>query len=129
MIYGILNKGTAILFCAFISLNVSHSLLSVLNNPSKESDIGNESLKKETEVSIKFKIIEGKTTKMVYQGNKKGDYFPSESPNKNYVIAAAKLALKEPNKKYSKSELWKKATEGYRDAAKIKMVRWMLFCP
>lgn len=52
------------------------------------------------------------------RGIKKGDYLLYESPNKNYAVAAAELVLKEPSSKYSKSELWRKATEGYPDAAK-----------
>ncbi|PWC14229.1 hypothetical protein B4923_04800 [Brenneria roseae subsp. americana] len=52
------------------------------------------------------------------KGIQKGDYLPPESPNKNYAVAAAKLVLKEPGSKYSKAELWKKATEDYPMAAK-----------
>ncbi|MBA0188277.1 hypothetical protein F9U39_01355 [Pectobacterium versatile] len=52
------------------------------------------------------------------KGIPKGNYLPPDSPNKAYAVVAAERLLSEPAKKYSKSDLWKKATEHFDEAAK-----------
>ncbi|WP_224552887.1 DUF6979 family protein [Pectobacterium versatile] len=48
----------------------------------------------------------------------RGNYLPPDSPNKKYAAAAAERLLSEPTREYSKSDLWKKATEHFDEAAK-----------
>ncbi|UJR54370.1 DUF6979 family protein [Dickeya zeae] len=52
------------------------------------------------------------------KGISKGNYLSSDSRNKRYAVVAAELVLKEPERKYSKAELWRNATENHPDAAK-----------
>ncbi|MCO7262021.1 DUF6979 family protein [Dickeya zeae] len=51
------------------------------------------------------------------KGIPKGDYLSPDSPNKKYAVAAAYLVLKEPDRKYSKAELWRNATKDCPGAA------------